>query len=76
MAIMSPVALGAIYAHYFNTAIATENFALHTQQDEALAAGVYNNKLVATMAGHGRILLNMTSQNGHNGPKCFCWLDA
>jgi hypothetical protein len=28
------------------------------------------------MAGHGRILLNMTSQNGRNGPKCFHWLDA
>eukprot|EP00966_Prymnesium_polylepis_P197636 4579920-Prymnesium_polylepis.1 len=67
MAIMFPAALGAMYAHYFNKAIATKNVTLRTQQDEALAAGVYN-KLVATMAGHGRILLNMTSQNGRNGP--------
>jgi hypothetical protein len=60
MAIMFPAALGAMYAHYFNTAIATKNFTPRTQQEKALAAGV-NNKLVATMAGHGRILLNMTS---------------
>ena len=75
MAIMFPAALGAMYAHYFNTAIAAKDFTLHTQQDEALAAGIYN-KLVTTMAGHGRILLNMTAQNGRNAPKCFSWLDA
>eukprot|EP00966_Prymnesium_polylepis_P050215 1162316-Prymnesium_polylepis.1 len=75
MAIMFPAALGAMYAHYFNMAIATKHFTLRKQQDEALAAGIYN-KLITTMAGHGRILLNMTAQNGRNAPKCFSWLDA
>jgi hypothetical protein len=43
MAIMFPAALGAMYAHYFNTAIAAKDFTLHTQQDEALAAGMTQN---------------------------------
>ena len=34
MAIMFPAALGAMYAHYFNTAIAAKDFTLHTQHDE------------------------------------------
>jgi hypothetical protein len=75
MGILFPAALGAMYANFFNKAITTKDFELRTRQDVALAAGVYN-KLVVTMSGHGRVLLNMTAQNGRNGPKCFNWLDA
>eukprot|EP00966_Prymnesium_polylepis_P289376 6684597-Prymnesium_polylepis.1 len=50
MAILFPAALGAMYAHFFTTAIATKDFELRTRQDVALAVGVYN-KLVVTMFG-------------------------
>ena len=75
MAITFPAALGAMYAHYFHTAIDGKDFDLHTAQHKALAEGIYN-KLVATMHQHPRVLLNMTSQCGRNGPKCFAWLDG
>ena len=59
MAITFPAALGAMYAHYFHTAIDAKDFELHTAQHKALAEGIYN-KLVATMHQHKRAMLNIT----------------
>ena len=75
MAITFPAALGAMYAHYFHTAIDAKDFEMHSAQHKALAEGIYN-KLVATMHQHKRVMLNMTTQCGRNGPKCFAWLDG
>ena len=75
MAITFPAAMGAMYAGYFNSVLASKDFEIRSAQQQALSEGIYN-KLIATMHQHPRVMLNMTTQNGRNGPKCFNWLDS
>eukprot|EP00966_Prymnesium_polylepis_P130402 3015988-Prymnesium_polylepis.1 len=48
-----------------------QDFQLRSARDEALAEGIYN-RLIGTTSKHNRIMLNMATQCGRNGP---CHLD-